>query len=202
MVSLMNNDTLLAFITFSIVTSVTPGPNNIMLLTSGVNFGFKRTIPHTLGISGGFSFLLLATGFGLGYLLKTFSIVHLVLKILGSAYLLYLALRTAMSRTLSQKKTAKTQPMTFMEAALFQWVNPKAWFMAMSAMALYTNPQQPFFSMLIVTIIFTLLNWPSVSIWAIFGTALRKFLSEPVRLKWFNITMGALLAFSVVLLVQ
>lgn len=92
--------------------------------------------------------------------------------------------------------------MTFIEAALFQWVNPKAWVMAISSMALYTNPAQPYSSMLAVAAIFSLLNWPSCSVWAVFGTALRGFLSDPVRLKWFNIGMGALLAASVVLLLK
>lgn len=177
------------------MTSVTPGPNNLMLLTSGVNFGFVRTIPHALGIGCGFLTLLLGVGLGLGALLTTFPSLHLVLKIAGGGYLLYLAWRIAMSRSMGDG-AARGRPMTFLEAAAFQWVNPKAWVMAVSAMAIYTNPADPFVSMLIVAVAFAAVNLPSVSTWAGFGTALRGFLADPVRLKWFNIAMGVLLAAS------
>jgi threonine/homoserine/homoserine lactone efflux protein len=117
-----------------------------------------------------------------------------VLKILGGAYLLYLAWRIAMSRSLSPKGEAAARPMSFVEAAGFQWVNPKAWVMAVTAMAVYTSPQAPFLSVVLVAVAFALVNVPSVSAWAGFGTALRGFLSDPTRLKWFNIAMGVALA--------
>ena len=209
----MNSETLLALSLFAIVTSITPGPNNIMLLASGVNFGFRRTLPHTLGISIGFCILLLSVGLGLGALFNTFPWLNLTLKVLGSAYLLYLAFRIAKSRSMKAHKDEEqndqepkdhsaSQPMTFLQAALFQWVNPKAWVMAVSSMTLYTSTARPFFSVLAVAIIFSLLNWPSCSTWAIFGQALRQFLSDSVRLKWFNTAMGALLAASVVLIIK
>lgn len=190
----MSLDAFLALLVYAFVTSITPGPNNLMLLASGVNFGFVRTIPHALGIGGGFLTLLLAVGFGLGTLLAAFPSLHLALKIAGGAYLLYLAWRIAMSRSMGSGSDGKGRPMTFLEAAAFQWVNPKAWVMAVSAMAIYTNPQAPFLSVLIVALAFAAVNLPSVSTWAGFGTALRGFLSDPVRLKWFNIAMGLLLA--------
>lgn len=192
----MTNDLLLALIVFAFVTSITPGPNNFMLLASGVNFGFRRTIPHMLGIGGGFLTLLLGVGFGLGALLAAWPPLHLALKLVGGAYLLYLAWRIAMSRSLSEKDGSAARPMTFLEAAAFQWVNPKAWVMAVTAMAVYTNPAAPFLSVLIVALAFALVNVPSVSTWAGFGMALRGFLADPVRLKWFNITMGVALAVS------
>ena len=108
--------------------------------------------------------------------------------------MLYLAWKIAMSRSLAAKGEAKAVPMTFLQAAAFQWVNPKAWVMAVTAMAVYTNPQAPFLSMLLVTVAFAVVNLPSVSVWAGFGMALRGFLSDPARLKWFNIAMGVLLA--------
>jgi threonine/homoserine/homoserine lactone efflux protein len=187
-------DLFLALIVFAFVTSVTPGPNNFMLLASGVNFGFWRTVPHMAGIGVGFFVLLLAVGFGLGAALVAMPSLHLALKALGGAYLLYLAWRIAMSRTLSGQGEAKARPMTFLEAAAFQWVNPKAWIMAVTAMAIYTTPERPFLSVLIVGVAFALTNFPSVSVWAALGTMLRGFLSDPVRLKWFNIAMGVLLA--------
>jgi threonine/homoserine/homoserine lactone efflux protein len=158
-----------------------------------VNFGFIRTIPHMLGVGIGFFVMLLAVGFGLGAVFTAFPALHLILKVLGSAYLLYLAWRIATTRSLAKEGKAGTVPMTFLEAAAFQWVNPKAWVMALSAMAIYTNPDRPFLSIWIVAAAFALVNLPSVSSWAGFGTALRGFLSDPVRLKWFNIAMGVLL---------
>ncbi|MBB4002243.1 MAG: LysE family translocator [Aurantimonas endophytica] len=193
----MSTDVLLALAAFAFVSSVTPGPNNFMLLASGVNFGFIRTIPHMCGIAFGFCLLLLAVGFGLGALLTAYPPLHLALKIVGGAYLLYLAWRIATARSIKER-SGKDAPMTFLEAAAFQWVNPKAWVLAVTAMAIYTDPARPFLTVLLVTLVFGLVNWPSVSIWAAFGVMLRQFLADPVRLKWFNIAMGVLLAFSLV----
>ncbi|RWM88701.1 MAG: LysE family translocator [Mesorhizobium sp.] len=190
----MTFDAFLALLVYASVTSITPGPNNFMLLASGVNFGFAKTIPHMLGISIGFLVLLLAVGFGLGAVLTAFPVLHTALKIAGGVYLLYLAWKIAMSRSLSSKGETKARPMRFVDAAAFQWVNPKAWVMAITAMAVYANPEHPFLTVALVSIAFTVVNLPSVSVWAGFGTALRGFLSDPVRLKWFNIAMGVLLA--------
>ncbi|MBT1156179.1 LysE family translocator [Aminobacter anthyllidis] len=190
----MSYDAFLALLVYAFVTSITPGPNNFMLLASGVNFGFVKTIPHMLGIGFGFLSLLLGVGFGLGAVLTAFPALHLVLKIAGGAYLLYLAWRIAMSRSLGKDGESKGQPMTFLEASAFQWINPKAWVMAVTAMALYTSTEAPFLSVLIISGAFAVVNVPSVSCWAGFGMALRGFLADPVRLKWFNIAMGVLLA--------
>lgn len=193
----MSADIFAALVVFAFVTSITPGPNNFMLLASGVNFGFVRSIPHMLGIGAGFLSLLLGVGFGLGALITAYPALHLVLKVAGGAYLLYLAWRIAISRSLAEKRGDAARPMTFVEAAAFQWVNPKAWVMAITAMSIYTNPQAPFVSVLIVSFAFALVNLPSVSTWAGFGVALRRFLADPVRLKWFNVAMGLALALSV-----
>jgi threonine/homoserine/homoserine lactone efflux protein len=190
----MSADALLALLVYAFVSSVTPGPNNFMLLASGVNFGFARTIPHLIGISVGFVVLLLAVGLGLGALLAAFPASHLALKLAGGAYLIYLAWRIAMSRSLDNGREATARPMTFLQAASFQWVNPKAWVMAMTAMAVYANPEAPFLSVALIAVVFVLIGLPSVSTWAGFGVALRGFLSDPTRLKWFNVAMGMLLA--------
>lgn len=190
----MTYDAFLALLVYAFVTSITPGPNNFMLLASGVNFGFLRTIPHMLGIGFGFLSLLLGVGFGLGAVLTAFPALHTVLKIAGGAYLLYLAWRIGMSRSLGKDGDVKARPMSFIEASAFQWINPKAWVMAVTAMAVYTNPDAPFLSVLLISGAFALVNLPSVSSWAGFGMALRGFLADPVRLKWFNIAMGLLLA--------
>ena len=190
----MLTDTLLALIAYSFVTSITPGPNNLMLLSSGVNFGFSRSIPHMLGIGIGFVVLLLAVGFGLGAVLSAFPALHTALKIAGAAYLLYLAWKIAMTRSVSGREGQDIRPLTFLDAAAFQWVNPKAWVMAVTAMAVYSDPRSPFVSVLLISAAFGIINLPCISVWAGFGTALRGFLADPVRLKWFNIAMGLLLA--------
>lgn len=187
-------DVLLALLVFAFVTSITPGPNNFMLLASGVNFGFWRTVPHMLGIGAGFLSLLLGVGFGLGAIITAYPSVHLALKLAGGAYLLYLAWRIGTSRSMAAKGEGGARPMTFLEAAAFQWVNPKAWVMAVTAMAVYTSPEEPFLSVVLVAVAFALVNVPSVSTWAGFGTAMRGFLADPARLKWFNIAIGVLLA--------
>ena len=190
----MLTDTLLALIAYSFVTSINPGPNNLMLLSSGVNFGFSRSIPHMLGIGIGFVVLLLAVGFGLGALLSAFPALHTALKVTGAAYLLYLAWKIAMTRSVSGREGQDIRPLTFLDAAAFQWVNPKAWVMAVTAMAVYSDPRSPFVSVLLISAAFGIINLPCISVWAGFGTALRGFLADPVRLKWFNIAMGLLLA--------
>ncbi|MGO4619702.1 LysE family translocator [Ensifer sp. 2YAB10] len=191
----MQADTLLALFLFAFTTSITPGPNNMMLFASGVNFGFVRTVPHMLGIGAGFFLLLIAVGFGLGALLHSVPLLYTALKFAGGAYLVWIAWKIGTSRSLSEGK-AGANPMTFLAAAAFQWVNPKAWVMAVSAMATYTSSDSYLMSVLVVGLVFALVNVPSVSTWAGFGSALRQWLSEPSRLKWFNITMAVLLVVS------
>jgi threonine/homoserine/homoserine lactone efflux protein len=188
-------DTLLALVLFAFATSITPGPNNMMLFASGVNFGFRRTIPHMLGIGVGFFSLLLGVGLGLGAVLSAYPPAFIGLKIAGGVYLLWIAWKIGSSRTMGEGE-AKASPMTFLAAAAFQWVNPKAWVMAVTAMAVYPNPEQYALTVGIVALVFALVNFPSVSTWAGFGASLREWLAVPVRLKWFNITMAVALVLS------
>lgn len=188
-------DTFLALLLFAFTTSITPGPNNMMLFASGVNFGFRRTIPHMLGIGVGFLSLLLGVGLGLGALLHTVPLLYTALKFAGGAYLVWIAWKIGTSRSLTESE-GSAQPMSFMSAAAFQWVNPKAWVMAVTAMATYTNEQLYLLTVLLVGLAFAAVNLPSVSTWAGFGSVLRDWLADPVRLKWFNITMAVLLVLS------
>ncbi|EMS1062188.1 LysE family translocator [Providencia stuartii] len=194
----MNIETFISLSMFSFVTSITPGPNNIMLLASGMNFGLKRTMPHALGVSIGFLVMLIAVGMGVGALIKSSEIVYNILKYLGITYLLWLAWKTTISRSVGSAKNSNEKPLTLLEAALFQWVNPKAWMMAISGMALYTDSTNPYSSMLLVAVIFSLINFPSVTIWAMFGSELRERLKNPNVLKKFNLIMGLLLAASAI----
>lgn len=166
-----------------------------MLFASGVNFGLRRTWPHAFGISFGFGILLLAIGLGLGLVLEQFPILFTTIKILGGAYMVYLAWKIANSGPVEVKEGA-ARPMTFIEAALFQWVNPKAWVMATVAMATYTSEGNYFANVLIIVFAFCVINFPSVTLWAGFGTVMRRFLQDPVKLKIFNFTMAASLILS------
>ncbi len=194
----MTFDIFLLLAIFSFVTSITPGPNNIMLLASGINFGLKRTMPHAIGVSLGFFVMLLAVGIGIGTLIKSSPIIYNILKYLGALYLLWLAWKTAISHSVEQNSNRQGSPLTLLEAALFQWINPKSWMMAISGITLYTSPQYPYISMLLVAIIFTLINFPCVAIWATFGHSLRERLKNPKILKLFNFIMGGLLALSAI----
>lgn len=191
----MSPEVFLSLVLFAFTTSVTPGPNNMMLLASGVNFGMRRTIPHMIGIELGFASLLAAVGFGLGALFLSLPTLYLVLKICGGLYLLWIAWSIGMSRSLGNGKSSG-EPMSLWSAAAFQWINPKAWVMAISSMAAFADPNQPVMSVLIVTVTFVALALPCQGGWAGFGALLRDWLSHPVRLKWFNITMAVLLVLS------
>ncbi len=184
-----------ALLLFSFVSSITPGPNNVMLFASGVNFGMRRTIPHAVGISVGFACLLLAVGLGLGAVLQLYPPLFTVIKVAGGLYMLWLAWRISQSGPV-EIRDSHAQPLTLLQASLFQWFNPKAWVMAMVAMSTYTNEGNYLFNVAIVTFVFCVVNFPSVTIWAGFGTIMRKFLQDPVKLKFFNYLMAALLVIS------
>lgn len=193
----MSFELLLALTGFAFVTSITPGPNNFMLMTSGVNFGFRRTVPHMLGIAGGFCSLLLAVGFGLGALIHSFPVLETALKVVSVVYLAWLAWKIAFSGALGEAKGEGARPMTFIEAAAFQWVNPKAWAMALAAMAAYVGVESPVASVLLIALVFTLVNLPCVSVWTVFGMGLRRLLSDQRRLRAFNLAMGVLLLLTI-----
>ncbi len=194
-------DTWFALLVFAVVTSATPGPNTLMLLASGVNFGFRRSLPHMAGVVSGFCLLLLCVGFGLGVVLTAFPPLHVLLKLAGGVYLLYLAWRLATAGSLN-KSRANPQPLGLLGAMLFQWVNPKAWMMAVTAMALYSQIESPHVSVVWVTLVYGAVGLPTVVFWAGFGSVLRDWLDHPLRLKWFNRLMAVLLALTIVPLVQ
>lgn len=197
----MSPDVLLAFSLFAFVTSVTPGPNNIMMLASGVNFGFRRSIPHIIGISSGFMVMVIAVGLGLNEIFTRYPLSYTVMRWTGAAYLAYLAWAIATSATShppedkTDAERAASRPMGFLAAAAFQWVNPKAWVMAVTAMSTYLPARAQAIDVLALALLFGLINLPCVACWAGGGAALRRFLQDPLRLRIFNISMAlALLA--------
>ncbi|MFN4057940.1 MAG: LysE family translocator [Roseinatronobacter sp.] len=192
----MTPDIFAALIAYAFVTSVTPGPNNIMLLASGVNFGFRRTLPHMLGISLGHSFMVLVVGLGLVGIFLTYPPARTALTFISAAYMLWLAWKIAHASA-PNGSGARAQPMSFLQAAAFQWVNPKAWIMALGAVTLYA-PGQDFTSLLWVALGFMMVNFPSVSVWAAMGVGLRRHLDQPGKLRAFNWTMAGLLVASLI----
>ena len=143
---------LSAFVLFAFVSSITPGPNNTMLLASGVNFGVRRTIPHALGVSIGFMVMVLGVGLGLGEVFKVYPLAYTVLRYAGAAYLLYLAWKIANSGPMSATDPQSRKPLGFWGAAAFQWVNPKAWVMAVGAITTYTPAQGYLFNVIVISI--------------------------------------------------
>ncbi|UWQ50339.1 LysE family translocator [Leisingera caerulea] len=190
----MTYELLTALALFAFVSSITPGPNNLMLMASGANFGFRRTIPHMLGVALGFVFMVLLVGAGLVQVFDAFPVSYIVLKVVSVIYLLWLAWKIANAAPV-EAKGAEGRPMTFLQAAAFQWVNPKAWAMALTAISAYT-PDQTLAAILLVGVIFGAINLPSVGSWTVLGQQMARFLTSPGRLVVFNWTMAALLVAS------
>lgn len=194
MIDHMSLDTFLGLLGFAFVTSVTPGPNNLMLMASGANFGLRRTVPHMAGISLGHAFMTLLVGLGLGAALQALPQAQLAMKVAAVVYMLWLAWKMAHASAPGEGR-AGGKPMTFLQAAAFQWVNPKAWAMSVGAMAAYAA-EGSVVQVVLVSAIFAAINFPSVMLWAWAGQGMRVMLQEPRRLLAFNWTMAALLVAS------
>ena len=192
-------DLLAALVGFAFVTSITPGPNNLMLLASGVNYGVRRTVPHMLGISLGHAFMVFLVGLGLAELFDRLTWSRTALAVASILYVGWLALKIATAAP-SEGVRGRGKPFTFLQAAAFQWVNPKAWVMALYAVTAYAA-RHDWLSVLVVALVFAAVNLPSVSVWAVAGQEMRRFLDDPRRLRIFNITMAVLLVASLVPLV-
>ncbi|MGY6695315.1 MAG: LysE family translocator [Roseinatronobacter sp.] len=187
----MTAELFLALLAFAFVTSVTPGPNNIMLLASGVNFGFRRTLPHMFGIAIGHAFMVFVVGIGLVGVFITFPAARLALTIVSVIYMLWLAWKIAHAAP-PEGSSARGRPLTFFQAAAFQWVNPKAWIMSLGAVTLYA-PGQEWLAVAWVALGFLSVGWTTTMIWTVLGLGLRRFLQKPRALRTFNFTMAALL---------
>lgn len=190
----MTHDLFLALSLFAFVSSITPGPNNLMLMASGANFGFRRTIPHMLGVASGFVLMILILGAGLVRVFQAYPQTYAALKVVSVVYLLFLAYKIATAVPLRDRAAGGT-PMTFFQAALFQWVNPKAWAMALTAISAYT-PGHSFGAVLLVGMVFGAINLPSVGSWTFMGQQMTRILTSPSRLMVFNWIMAALLVAS------
>lgn len=188
----MTSEVLLGLTVFSLVSSITPGPNNLMLMASGANFGFRRTVPHMLGVALGFTFMVLLVGIGLVQVFEAFPVSYTLLKVVSLAYLVYLAWKIANAAPSGGSDARSGSPLTFIQAVLFQWVNPKAWTMALTAVSVY-SPSQSLTAVAFVAGVFGAVNLPCVSFWASMGQQLQRILTNPRRLRAFNVAMALLL---------
>lgn len=184
---------------FAFVSSITPGPNNMMLMASGANFGIRRTVPHMLGVAIGFTLMIAIVGAGLLGLFMAWPAAFTVLKVVSAVYLLWLAWKIATTPPPSEgAASAGGRPMTFIQAALFQWVNPKAWTMALTALTVYAGTQEPLM-VLAVAAVFGLVNLPSVGVWAYLGQYLQRWLTSDKSRRLFNWSMATLLVGSLLI---
>jgi len=184
---------------FSFATSMTPGPNNIMLLSSGLTFGYKKTIPHVLGVVIGFPLMTLFVGLGLGEFFKIYPFAFTILKIIGILYLLWLAWKIANSTPKFKENYGDSQPLKFMPIVLFQWTNPKNWIKIITAMSVYvTSVENATTQIIIITIIFFSTVLVSANSWAMGGVALKKLIKSDIGIRRFNVIMAILLVLSVV----
>jgi threonine/homoserine/homoserine lactone efflux protein len=192
----MHTEILFALMSFCLVASITPGPNNMMLLSSGATFGLRRTLPHVVGISGGCALMVLVLGWSLAGIADHLPILYTMLHIVSTAYLLWLAWRIATSDGLHEA-AAKRRPLGVVDAAAFQWVNPKAWAMVLGAVASFARPGHVALDVPVIAIVLIGVGLPCILLWAGSGSMLKNLLRHPHALRAFNIGMAALLVLSI-----
>ena len=189
----MSQPLLIAFVVFAAVMFFTPGPNNVMLLSSGLTHGFRRTLPHMAGITFGFAFMVAAVGLGLGTVFIAYPVLQTILKYAGAAYLIYLAAAIAISGAAPSGQGNRRRPMTFWGAAVFQWINAKGWVMVIGTITAYAAIASFPWNIVIQTAISLVMGTLSTVAWALFGSSLRPLLSSPMAVRAFNIVMAVLL---------
>ena len=193
-----------SLIVFAFVMSITPGPNNLMLMTSGANFGARRSVPHVMGVTFGHSFMILILGFGLVELIQQVPLFLVVVRWLGAGYLVYLAYQLSgvrMSNQAPSQAVAVARPMTFLQAVLFQWVNPKGWAMAVTALSLFVE-NHTFANVVAVALVFAGTNFPCITTWMLMGVKIRQWLRTEAAVKRFNLLMVFLLLGSLIALLM
>lgn len=193
---------LLTLALFVLSTSGTPGPNNVMLLTSGVNHGLRAGLPHVLGVNVGFSIMVISVGLGLVSVFQQFPSVYTGLKVIGVTYLLYLAYKIAtVTSAISTDKEAK--PISFMQAALFQWVNPKAWVMALSAIVAFSSGSDgEYWQVFVIALVYFFCGLPCSFAWLGVGVSLQKIVENLTFLRWFNRVMASILVLSLIPMIE
>ena len=194
----MSHSLLIAFVMFATVMFFTPGPNNIMLLSSGLTYGFRRSLPHIAGIAIGVSIMVASVGLGLGAIFIAYPVLQTILKYVGIAYLIYLAAVIAMSGSVTPGQDNQRGPMTFWGAVLFQWVNVKGWVMAIGIITAYSAVAGFPGNIAIQAAVMFVMAGSSSLVWTLFGTSLRSFLTSPTAVRIFNVVMAVLLLASLI----
>ncbi|UQN37249.1 LysE family translocator [Alcaligenes aquatilis] len=190
----------LPLILFCLSTSISPGPANLLAMISGAKFGIWRSLPVFFGILIGFNIIILLTGIGLGNIFQKTTLIYPILKYIGILYMLYLAYSIIRSDANPNESTAEIQPVSFISAALLQWVNPKAWIMAVGAISAYSLPDSnPLLQSFLIAMVFFFVGAPCIAVWLISGSMMRQFLSNPKNMKIFNYITGGLLFLSITL---
>lgn len=192
----MTADYLVALATFCFISAMTPGPNNIMLMASGINYGVRRTLPHAAGVILGWPLMLLLVALGLGRVFEMWPPAYLLLKVVSGLYMLWLAWRIASASPFEGDETGASEPMSFMSAAAFQWVNGKAWIMAVSSIAAFATAGNYGASVAAVVICFALCAVISSTSWMLFGAGLRRILTDPRHFRGINILLALTLVAS------
>lgn len=189
---------ILSIFSFALASTMTPGPNNIMLLSSGLTFGYKRTLPHALGINFGFPVMVVCVGLGVGKLFEIFPFLYGTLKVVGIIYMLWMAWHIANTKGSPNTGNKNDKPFTFLQAALFQWINPKAWVMAITSTAAFiTDHQIASIQVMIISSIYFLCAILSTNSWALGGVMLKRFIQNDRWVQIFNIMMAILIVGSI-----
>ncbi len=186
-------EVVVSLFAFVFVMAITPGPNNVIALSSGATFGFRATLPFLFGVCCGFPVMLLAAAVGLGGVLQTVPWLYPSVQVAGILYLLWLAWKIGSASTLGLDASAAPKPLTVWQACVFQWVNPKAWILALGGIATYAAPERFWSTVAVFAVAFVVACWPSLAIWAGFGVLVRRVLDTPARVRRFNLAMAALL---------
>ncbi|GAA6180337.1 MULTISPECIES: LysE family translocator [unclassified Shimia] len=192
----MNYDILLALAIFALATVFSPGPNNLMLMASGANFGLRRSVPHLLGVATGFPAMVVLVGLGVMQVFDAWPPSYVILRVISVAYILWLAWKIAHAAP-PKEATSESRPLSYLQASAFQWVNPKAWSMALGAITLYATTRD-FGAIIMVAGTYLLIGTFSATTWTVLGTGIRHILNNPARLTAFNWTMAALLLTSLI----
>ena len=188
---------VLSIVSFTLATVLTPGPNNIMMLSSGLNFGYKRTLPHMMGVAFGFAFMVVCVGMGINIIFEAYPFVYDIMKVIGFIYILWMAWQIANS-SVDIKEDKNNKPFTFIQIVLFQWINPKAWIMAITAISSFTVANHDMFTqVLVIAFIYLLSGFISTNTWTLGGVFLKKLLKNKKAVKIFNISMALLLVASI-----
>jgi threonine/homoserine/homoserine lactone efflux protein len=194
----MTFEQFLALQVFAAIAAYTPGPNNTLLMASGVNFGFRLSLPLVLGVGFGFPLMIGLVGLGLGKVFEVYASLYTVLKYAGAVYMLYLAWKIATSKRATENSDRDAKPLSFLQMALFQWVNPKGWIMAVTALSAYTTASSYYTGVAIVVATFVFMGFTSASAWALFGASLKQVMTDVSYYRAINIALALLLVASLV----